>query len=110
MLDAVLGYIEAHPEQHNQSLYGIQNECGTTACVAGHAVLMAGDEVEWYNHEDKNQRIMMSVKHDGQWMPVFEAARSVLDLSSQQAIELFYCWDNDIDVLKGIVKRWANEQ
>jgi hypothetical protein len=36
----VLGHIHAHPEQHEQTVWS----CGTTACVAGRACLLAGYE------------------------------------------------------------------
>src|ERR1044072_1672642 len=38
----VLDYIEAHPEKHDQATYF--NSCGTTACFAGWASLLSGDE------------------------------------------------------------------
>lgn len=38
---AVLEEIREHPERHNQGYYARETLCGTTYCVAGHAVRIA---------------------------------------------------------------------
>lgn len=40
LIDAVLDYIEAHPEEWDQGVWA--NACGTQACFAGRAMLLSG--------------------------------------------------------------------
>ena len=47
LLDHVLDFLRAHPERHDQTVWGRATTCGTTACVAGWADLAAGDEPRW---------------------------------------------------------------
>ncbi len=41
----VLDYVTEHPKQFNMSTYGQTWSCGTVACLAGHAMLLAGYEM-----------------------------------------------------------------
>lgn len=43
---SVLDHIDAHPESWDQADWGRKNDCGTRACFAGWAVLLAGGEVQ----------------------------------------------------------------
>lgn len=50
-LNAVMDYIEAHPEEHDQDSLGIKTKCGTTMCFAGLAVyLYAPDKIVWHGN------------------------------------------------------------
>lgn len=42
LLRKTLAVIEAHPEHWDQESYASKNECGTTACFAGWAVVLSG--------------------------------------------------------------------
>lgn len=42
----VVDHIDAHPELWNQGVYIGKAECGTVACFAGWAVLLAGGEID----------------------------------------------------------------
>lgn len=42
----VLDHIDAHPDSWDQADWGRKNDCGTRACFAGWAVLLAGGEAQ----------------------------------------------------------------
>jgi hypothetical protein len=46
LLKRVRAQITEHPETHNQRVWAKRTECGTTACVAGWAVLLAHPDAE----------------------------------------------------------------
>jgi hypothetical protein len=47
LLRKTLEYITEHPEEHDQEMWGLKTRCGTTYCLAGHAVQLAGHEIAW---------------------------------------------------------------
>lgn len=50
LLRKTLEHITAHPEEHQQGVWGerfLDTACGTAFCLAGHAVQFAGHEIEW---------------------------------------------------------------
>lgn len=47
LLRKTLEHIEAHPEEHNQEFWALKTPCGTAFCFAGHAVQLAGYEIDW---------------------------------------------------------------
>lgn len=50
LLRKTLEHITAHPEEHQQGVWGarfLMTACGTAFCLAGHAVQFAGHEIEW---------------------------------------------------------------
>ena len=42
LIDKVMAYICEHPEEWDQREWYSQGVCGTTACFAGHAMLLSG--------------------------------------------------------------------
>jgi hypothetical protein len=55
LLRKVLEHVTAHPEEWNQAEWARRDSCGTAYCIAGHTVVMAGNEVRWspfcFEHE-----------------------------------------------------------
>lgn len=50
LLRKTLEHITAHPEEHSQAAWAEKDQrtlCGTTYCLAGHAVQFAGYEIDW---------------------------------------------------------------
>jgi len=83
----VLDHILAHPEEHDQSTWGIKAECGTVACIAGWTCILAGQE-EWQRFVDE----------DAWGLPNFSTPRlagQLLGISEDDRPELFFCFDND---------------
>lgn len=47
LLEKIREQIIAHPEQHDQQLWGFKADCGTTHCIAGWAAVLTGQEISW---------------------------------------------------------------
>lgn len=41
----IYDHVIAHPEEFEMSSYAERTACGTTLCIAGHAVQMTGHEI-----------------------------------------------------------------
>lgn len=90
-IDDILDYIEAHPEEWDQETYIKKRDCGTVYCVAGFAV------VRKYHHIDE-------------WgMGVWDQAKDILGLNTDQATWLFARW-NTLDDLRRIAKDFRIEE
>jgi hypothetical protein len=89
-LDKVTSYIRKHPEEHSQRNFLVKDKnspCGTTACLAGTAVLLEpGYTVRWNDHYDEPAVIDPFQNQ----VTVSEAAREILGLTWDQAHDLFY--------------------
>ena len=90
--EAVLDVIERNPEKHDQGVWGEQNACGTTACVAGHIALLNDDAQYILNHA--NRMILMlnpgTVQRGFEWY-----AGEKLGLEDDDAYLLFYKTNNE---------------
>jgi len=88
LLRKVLDHIDAHPQEWNQDLWGVNfplydqwaskeyTRCGTAFCIAGHAVTMAGAEPVW-----EDDGTMNFVYYEGQRVFVSDLARQLLSLN-----------------------------
>lgn len=81
LLDDTLAYIEAHPEEHDQSTW----VCDTTMCFAGHALALSGVKVE----VDPDRHILLDGKRAG----MESSAREALGLTYGEAERLFFARD-----------------
>lgn len=91
----VLDHIEAHPEEWYQGRWYSELSCGTTACFAGHAVLLAGGKIvqrirPFYLAQIPGSDILNDIR---------DAARSVLGISEWGADCLFSA-SNDLEDLR----------
>lgn len=91
----VLEHLIAHPEEHEQAHIGQRNRCGTTACIAGTAVLMdSASTVTWGSDGHMN-----IVQVDGEGAEVAsKRAQKLLGLDEDDAHHLFFdetSMDND---------------
>jgi hypothetical protein len=48
-IDRVMDFIDKNPDRHYQGVWGLKNQCGTTACFAGWTVLMNGGSIQSAN-------------------------------------------------------------
>lgn len=97
LLRKVLEHITEHPNEHDQTEWATRVEdCGTTMCVAGHAVAMTGYEIIWPAHSGT----AATCERDGDlWGRSIEgAAMEELGLSSDQADQLF----SGVNTLEGL--------
>ncbi len=69
-----------------------EHPCGTVACLAGHAAILAWQEGD------------LSVPEYWEGNPIFQAARKFLGLTGSQADHLFYGYWSPIRERKGISK------
>lgn len=124
-LEAVLDYIRAHPEEHDQYMWAQKYEdfdlpggCGTTLCFAGTAVVLNGHQIVW-NDDCRIAELctvppdFASVLYDSRPGPgqgfIDEVAQRILDLDDDQARRLFINSETFDDVER-VVKDIINEQ
>jgi hypothetical protein len=74
-LQAVMDFIDAHPEQHDQRLW--INRRNTVACFAGWTCLLAGAKKSFWSADCR------TVKYQGQTVHVLDLAAKLLGLSSK---------------------------
>jgi hypothetical protein len=114
LLRQTLAFIEAHPEDWNQSYW----RCDTAACFAGHAALLAG--ASWAHRAEDGVNLEDLADHDPE---AFEAvcppgadctvrvstyARQVLGIEPADAARLFEA-SNELDDLRRIVDELCAE-
>jgi hypothetical protein len=104
-LKGTLEFIEAHPEQWNQEMWGVANcaNCTTSYCFAGWACVLAGDDdFRWEKAWGENEgRETVRELADGE--SVKTAAARILGLDWEQASRLFD-EHNTLPELRRIVK------
>lgn len=49
----IISHARQHPEEYDQTRYRAQRTCGTTYCIAGHAVIMTHGEVQMLTYDDR---------------------------------------------------------
>lgn len=91
---AVYKAILADPLSHDQEHFGIKTPCGTSLCIAGHAVKLFKPEVmRWIvDQEDLTKAFL---EHIDPERTVEEEAREILGLSCDEAEELFLTMNNE---------------
>lgn len=100
-LDELVEYLRAHPEQHDQSLYGRRYDrgtaCRTVACAAGTAgLLFAPERIVWRQLDcDPPGVLTMKARTpeggvDRAYFGVAELARELLDLTPNDADDIFH--------------------
>lgn len=89
LLRKVLEHITEHPEEHSQHVWAARSDCGTTMCVAGHAVSMTGHDMMYSSLGAYGEAVGCTDK-DGVAYSIQAAAAKELDLSPSQASGLFH--------------------
>jgi hypothetical protein len=104
LLQQVLAKIEADPKAWDQTYWF----CGTSACFAGHACLLAGDKPLFEGFANKDGDWIDDPRADkvkdasGVCWHADDRAQALLGLSDGQAMVLFHS-DNDLTDLRAIV-------
>lgn len=88
----VLDDIRMHPENHNQSHYAHQTECGTTLCIAGNALVKRGHTVSFNTFRTGGQYCTFRDPEGNEVYPPLAAAE-LLGLSVGEADLLFFYRD-----------------
>ncbi len=96
-----LDYIREHPEEWDQESYF--GGCDTTACFAGRAILLAlGADWRCLARRMFPEEFLSPNPHPG------DIAGKLLGWSHREAVTVFYCYTQDIDILEHKVKRILN--
>lgn len=89
----VLDQIDADPKSWDQHTWLYEKEgCGTVACFAGWAVMLAGYKPvlnEWMTFGGETTRSSRGVKFDGPILSIQDAAEQVLGIDEEDAEALF---------------------
>jgi hypothetical protein len=102
-LIAIYQHIKANPAQWNQRVYAHRTECGTACCVAGWAVVRAGEALYWETSGTSNWADRLDRRdEDGFRLSIEWRARELLGLPSQDAWRLF-CIDNDLADIRRVI-------
>lgn len=89
----VADYILEHPEEFNMGTFGQKSPCGTTACIAGTAILLAERQglaqTTWFESWDP-QVTLMGVVTDLETHNVFNMSAFARDYLGLSRTTLFY--------------------
>lgn len=103
LLRKSLEYLTEHPEEHDQEAWAFRApSCGTTYCLAGHVVRLAGHQIKWQRpdemtveHEEVASQVREPVLIDGTSETRISAvAAHELGLTAHQADQLFLSCDS----------------
>lgn len=102
-MQKLLDHVTAHPEEHDQNTWGQKTACGTTMCLAGHAVEMFGAGIAWmpldpYSRDPDTVQAVAIFDKTGREIP--EAAAELLDLTLDEMTHLFYTAQTADDLWK----------
>jgi hypothetical protein len=101
----IIDYIEAHPEEWDQTEWIAPTDCGTAYCVAGHAIARS-DRFTFIRRRSDGASYVRD-NQTGANLPIFDVAQRLLGLTWYQADRLFDS-ANSLDDLKHIAKGIAN--
>lgn len=108
-LREVIAHIDEQPDRLNQDWWVARKaECGTTGCIAGWTVMLAGDEIDWVEDSGGGQTACSCIDAEGNPHFILDRARWLLGLTRGEAIHLFYgsVTRSEIEeTCKGIAKR-----
>ncbi len=94
LLRKALDHITAHPQEWRQELYGMRTDCGTTGCIAYHAVVLAGHSPGFGADGGTNTvSDVLDRRGDPAYLPIVAAAD--LGLNPDQRWALF-CGGNSL--------------
>ncbi len=82
----VLAQIEATPEAHRQGIWLLDSACGTHACIAGWAALLAGADPDW--DEDSRRAHQVWTDQGRANVPLY--AQGLLGLTPGETDDLFW--------------------
>lgn len=80
--------ITSHPETHDQNVWGYQDSCGTTHCIAGWASALTGAHLDWRKEFGATQLVHADDEDPDDY------ARRVMGLDGPTAQRLFFECNN----------------
>lgn len=85
-----------HPEHFDMEAFADKNQCGTSMCIAGHALVLEGYKVKFIRNEDRTEGPFYTARFfapSGRRVKADKAAARVLGLNATEAYNLFYDFD-----------------
>ena len=86
----VSAHVRAHPEQHAQGDWYQENNCGTTACVAGWTAILDGAELSKDFYDNGFVEANRVRNANGTSRLIANYAQEALGLTRDEAKNLFY--------------------
>lgn len=99
----VLEHIEAHPDEHDQAHFASRNDCGTTACIAGHTLLLSG---QYELGEFDGDEFDFIESATGEVVVASDTATEMLGLNECQRYRLFFELQHEgeaVDYLRSLI-------
>ena len=87
LLRKTLEYAAAHHEEVDLTVWANRTACGTVACVAGWAAILAGHDIDWDTTAPLSGSVYLTTNGDH----IAEIAAQELGLTEEQENQLFYC-------------------
>jgi hypothetical protein len=116
LLRKTMEHIEAHPQEWDQQTWITKADCGTVACFAGWAVLLAHPEAEAVYGVpcscgacDRVAATANAVRLGGRKASIEDVARDALGLTCKEGMRLFGA-GNGMDDLRDIVAGYLAEE
>lgn len=106
----VKNIIESNPDAHDQRTWGMQASCGTTHCIAGWAVHLAGGEFVWVDSE-RGTKVAEIATLNGELHDVDGLAQDLLGISDDEVPNLFYNWSemDALEELDALIEKGKNQ-
>jgi hypothetical protein len=112
VFDQALGQIKAEPHTWRQTSWGVETECGTAYCLAGHIVTQAGYQMVWEPWDVggvQRKAVSCVAPSGGRMKLISQVAQRLLGVNETQA-EALFDGANDLEDLEHLGKALANGQ
>lgn len=103
LLRRTLEHVLAHPDEHDQTSWGLRLPCGTSYCLAGHAVVtVLGARPVWFPCADGGVLQDVVMPGTSEVVGVADAARDALGLPTGWANLLFSARNSRADLAEAV--------
>ena len=106
-LRLIVKEIRANPANWTQKWWGWRGRCGTSYCIAGHAVERAGYPMIWEPMVTGYRAGYCRMERGDR--PIGEVAQQLLDLTAGQA-RLLFAGSNTLEDIEALIGQWEAEQ
>jgi hypothetical protein len=103
----VYAFLMANPDKHDQNVFWAETRCGTVACVAGTAAILAGATIlklDSSSDDDYVRTTHFMLDPAGKEVMISQFAREALGLDYYDADNLFYSCDSRAEALDYLEK------
>lgn len=107
LLSKTMDYINEHPEEHDQSWWGLGTACGTTMCFAGHAIKQGGGQLLWADGSE--DLVVGAIGPYGEKGSPGMIAEQMLELAPKEATDLFD-GSTSLEDVRAVVQRLLDSE